>query len=149
MSEDLSILSQNAIAAGIKRLYKTEKIVNHEINQTQWNIKHLYGNTLWIQLLDEPDADTVVSGSLVLPVASAKGMYRLGKILKCGPKTEFAKEGEYVKFMHNVGQPWEKSVDGYKTWVIREDAIMAVVDFDGDEQALQKHLLEDVHTQIK
>ena len=57
-NEPLMPLQENNIRAAVKKLYKTEKIVNYDLDFSKWEIKKLYGTTLWVQLIDEPDADT-------------------------------------------------------------------------------------------
>lgn len=134
MSEDLTPLQKTNIDHVVKKLYQSEKIVNHDIDMTKWDIKKLYKDTLWLKMIDDPDANTIMSkGGIALPVNTAKGLYRIGQVLMCGPGVVDAKEGDYVRFNTGLGQPYEKIVDGYKTALVREDAIMMVVEFKGDD----------------
>lgn len=141
--EDLTKLQTATINHAVQKLYKTEKIVNYDLDLSKWRIKNLYKDTLWVQLLDEPDADTIVRNGITIPVSQTKGLFRLGKVLMCGPDVSHAKEGEIVRFSQNVGMPYEQRVDGYKTWLLREDAVIAVVEFMGTSEELQTHLIEE------
>lgn len=145
--EELTPLQNTNISHAVKKLYQSEKIVNYDIDLSKWKIKHLYKDTLWVQLLDEPDADTVKMGAIYVPAAKAKGLYRLGRVIKCGPDTKSAKEGEIIRFPQGVGQPYEQNVGGFKTWLLREDSVMAVVEFEGSQEELAENL-RDLHVQI-
>jgi co-chaperonin GroES (HSP10) len=138
-------LQDATIAHAIKKLYKTEKIVNHDLDLSKWKIKQLYKDVLWVQLLDEPAADTIVKNGIALPVSQTKGLFRLGKVIMCGPDTQYAKVGEIIRFSQGVGMPYEKIVDGFKTWLIREDAVIAVVEFDGTESEMEENLENEFH----
>ena len=149
MSEELTKLQESTISHVVKNSYRTEKIVNYDLDQTKWTIKHLYKDTIWVQLLDEPDADTVERNGIIVPVNQVKGLYRLGKVILCGAETKYAQVGEIVRFPQGVGQPYEQKVGGYKTWLLREDSVMAVVEFQGTEAELADHILNDIHLQGK
>ena len=146
--EDLTPLQSSNINHAVKKMYQSERIVNYDLDFSKWKIKHLYGTTLWVKLLDEPDADTVMRGLIAVPVAQAKAPYRLGKVIMCGPDTKHAVEGEIVRFPQGQGQPYEKIVDGYKTWLLREESVIAVVEFEGTQQELDVHLTNDLHAQL-
>lgn len=142
-TEPLQPLQQNVISAAVKKLYKTEKIVNYDLDFSKWEIKKLYGTTLWVQLIDEPDADTIQKGLLTIPVSQAKGLYRIGKVLMAGCDVKQAKEGEYIRFPQGVGSPYEVKVGGYKTWLLREEQVMMVVEPPfKDEEEIRKHVEE-------
>ena len=138
-------LQENNIRAAVKKLYKTEKIVNYDLDFSKWEIKKLYGTTLWVQLIDEPDADTIQKGLLTIPVSQAKGLYRIGKVLMAGCDVKQATAGEYIRFPQGVGSPYEVKVGGYKTWLIREEQVMMVVEPPfKDEEEIRKHVEETI-----
>jgi hypothetical protein len=122
-----------------KKVY-SEKIVNHDIDLTKWNVKALYKDTLWVKLLDEPDADLLKKGSLFVKINTVKGPYRLGEVIMTGPDTVNAKTGDKVIIPQMTGQPGYRSYEGYKTWFVKEDAVMAVLEFDGDDVAMQQDI---------
>lgn len=148
MNEELTPLQNATIAHAVKKLYNTEKIVNYNIDFSKWKIKNLYKDSLWVQLIDEPDADTIVKNGIAIPVSKSKGLYRLGKVIMCGPDVKYAMVGEFIRFPQGVGAPYEQPVEGFRTWLIREDAVMAVVEFEGTEDELSSHLENDVHIQV-
>jgi co-chaperonin GroES (HSP10) len=143
--DDITPLQNASINHAIKKLYKTEKIVNYDLDLSKWKIKHLYKDTLWVQLLDEPDADTIMRNGIAIPVSQSKGLFRLGKVLMCGPDAKHATSGEIIRFSQGVGQPYEQKVDGYKTWLIREDAVIAVVEFDGTSEEMKTDLEDNIY----
>lgn len=149
MAEELTKLQESTITHVVKNLYRTEKIVNYDLDQSKWTIKHLYKDTIWVQLLDEPDADTLIRNGLLIPVNQVRGLYRLGKVILCGEETRYAKVGEIVRFPQGVGQPYEQKVGGYKTFLLREDSVMAVVEFQGTEDEMDEHITNDIHLQGK
>lgn len=113
---------------------QTEKIVDYDIKYSDWNIDTILHTTLWVQRLDEPDADLLVSGGeggiLLTPAQwqRTKGLYSIGKVLKVGPKVESVKEGNYVMFGSvNIGQTAQKPVDGFQTHFLRETDVIAIV----------------------
>lgn len=138
-------LQDATIAHAVKKLYTTEKIVNYDLDLSKWKIKQLYKDTLWIQLLDEPAADTIMRNGIALPVSQTKGLFRLGKVIMCGPDTKHAQVGEIIRFSHGVGMPYEQVIDGFKTWLIREDAVIAVVEFQGTESEMKENLETEFH----
>jgi hypothetical protein len=144
-AEPLQPLQQNNISAAIKKLYKTERIVNYDLDFSKWEVKKLYNTTLWIQLIDEPDADTIQKGLLTIPVQQAKGLYRIGRVLMAGPEVKHAQVGEYIRFPQGVGSPYEVKVGGYKTWLLREEQVMMVVEppFQ-DEEKIRQHVEETI-----
>jgi len=147
-TETLTKQQNDNILHAVRKMYNTERIVNHNINTKQWKIKNLYRDTLWVKLIDEPDADTIMRGGIAIPVATTKGLFRLGQVMMCGPDIKYANVGEIVRFPQGVGQPYEKSVDGYKTWLLREESVIAVVEFDGTEEEYKEHLETDLHLQL-
>lgn len=145
MEEERTKLQDENILAAVKKLYQSEKIVNYDLDFTKWKIKKLYGTTLWVQLLDEPDADTIMKGSLAIPVQQAKGLYRIGRVLMAGSEVKHAKEGEYIRFPQGVGSPYETRVGGYRTWLLREELVMMVVDPPSkDENEIKKHIEDTI-----
>lgn len=138
-------MSQDRLIESIvSSLPKSEKIVNHTIDLKDWRIRKLYKDTLWIQLLDEPDAHTVVKNGIVLTSNQAKGAYSLGKILMVGPDVQHAAVNDKVLFVKHVGQPAHRSFEGYKTCFVREESIMAVLDYDGSDE----QMFDDIRDQI-
>jgi len=123
---------------------RTERIVNHNIDLKDWKITQLYKDTLWVRLLDEPDTNQVVKNGLYLPTSSAKGIYSLGEILLCGPETKYALVGTRVLFVKQVGQPAHRTVDGYKTHFVKEDAVMAVMEYDGTEEEMKQDITDQI-----
>jgi hypothetical protein len=145
MEEPLTPLQSANISHVLSKFSNSDKIVNYDVDLSKWKIKHLYKDTLWVQLLDEPDSDSVLRNGIHVPVSQVKALYRLGKVIMCGSETKYAKEGEVVRFPQGVGQPYEQKVGGFKTWLLREDSVMAVVEFEGSEEQLQDHLVNDIH----
>lgn len=141
MEEERTKLQDENIKAAVKKLYQTEKIVDYNLDFSQWAIKKLYGTTLWVQLIDEPDADTIQKGLITIPVNQAKGLYRIGKVLMAGCDVKQANIGEYIRFPQGVGSPYEVKVGGYKTWLLREEQVMMVVEPPSkDEEEIKKHV---------
>ncbi len=145
MEEELTPLQHSNISEGIRKLYRTEKIVSHDLDFSKWTIKKLYGTTLWIQLLDEPDGDIIMRNGLAVPISQAKGLYRIARVLMAGSGVVEAKEGDYIRFPHGTGSPYEQIVGGYKTWLLREDHVMMVVSppFE-DEADIRKHIEDTI-----
>ncbi len=148
MSEELTPLTESNITAALKKLYRTEKIVSHDLDLSKWKIKHLYKDTLLVKLLDSPDADTLMKGGIYIPVEQAKGVYRIGEVILCGEDVKYAKIGEYVMFNHGVGQPCLQKTDGYKTHFLREDSVISVVEFQGNATELEEHVVNDLQLNI-
>lgn len=122
-------MTDENIKAIAEKYTRSEKIVDHDLNLNNWTFKNLYGNTLWILRLDEPDANLILKNNIVLMPEQVKGLYSLGKVLMIGDTVKHAKVGEYIIFpSQGFGQSAQKTVDGYKTYFIREDAVMAVVE---------------------
>jgi co-chaperonin GroES (HSP10) len=126
------------------KTFESNKIVNHNINLEQWKITKLYKDCLWVKLLDEPDANTVMKNGLVLMTSHAKGVYSLGEILMTGDESKHAKVGDKVLFIKHVGQPAHCTVDGYKTHFVKEDAVMAIMEFNGTPEEMKT----DIENQI-
>lgn len=146
--QELTPLQNLNIAHAIKKLYQTERIVNYDLDLSKWKIKHLYKDTLWVQLLDEPDADVIMRNGIAIAVSQAKAPYRLAKVILCGDDVKHAKIGEIVRFPQGVGQPYEQRVDGFKTWLLREDSVIAVVEFIGSSEEFQEHLVNDIQLAV-
>jgi hypothetical protein len=145
MDEPLTKLQDATISHAVKKLYKTEKIVSHDLDFSKWKIKKLYKDTLWVKMLDEPVADTIqLSSGLTVPVNQAKGMYKLGQVLMAGTDVKHAHVGEYIRFPHGIGTSFDQNVDGFKTILIREDHVMMVVEFEGDEADIVKNIEETI-----
>jgi hypothetical protein len=133
------------LEAIVQKFSKSEKIVNHDITYDKWNITHLYGSTLWVKRLDEPDADSVMKGGVILTLNQAKGLYAIGQVIMAGAEVKHAKQGHYILFPSTgFGQSAQKVVDGYKTYFLREDSVMAVVSFDGDESEIPAEIEREV-----
>jgi len=138
-------MSQDRLVESIvNSLPRREKLINHNIDLKQWKVKHIYKDTLWVKLIDEPDASTVLKNGIVLTSSQAKGPYSLGEVLMVGGDVVHAKVGDHVMFIKQVGQPAHRSVDGYKSWFVKEDAIMAVLEFEGTPEEMH----EDITNQI-
>jgi hypothetical protein len=139
------MLTDQNLSAIVDKFSKTEKIVDHNISYDKWNITHLYGSTLWVKRLDEPDADSVIKGGIVLTVNQAKGLYAIGQVIMAGSDVKYAKPGQYILFpATGYGQSAQKVVDGFKTYFIREDSVMAVVSFDGDESEIPAEIEREI-----
>ena len=122
-----------------KRTY-TEKLVNHNVDFKKWKIKKLYKDTLWVKLVDSPDAELVQVGSIVVRSDNTKGPYRFAEVIMIGPDVENAVVGDIVMFPNGTGQPAHRSHEGYKTHFIREDAVTAVLEFEGTDSEMQKDI---------
>lgn len=147
MSEELTKLQQENIAQAAKvvsKLYRNERIVNYDLDLSKWTFKKLYGNTLWVKMLDEPNADTVLKNNIYVPVSSTKSPYRLGQVLMAGKDVKEALEGEFIQYPYGLGQLYTKCVDGYKTILIRESDVVAVVQHDGDVQTAIEEIKETI-----
>lgn len=141
MEEERTKIQDENIKSAVRKLYQSEKIVDYNLDFSKWTIKKLYGTTLWIQLIDEPDADTIQKGLLTIPVNQAKGLYRIGRVLLAGSDVKQAQVGEYIRFPQGVGSPYEIKVDGYKTWLLREEQVMMVVEPPSkDVEEIRKHI---------
>lgn len=126
-----------------------DKVVNFDVNLNKWSITNLYGNTLWVKMIDEPNAEYVMKKGLLLKTEQAtRGFFRIGQILKCGNKTEHAKEQDFVLIPPHTGIMGLKDVDGFKTIFISEDKIMAVIEFDGTPEDLQENIEDTLHLNI-
>lgn len=143
--EELTPLQHININNSVKSLYRTEKIVDHNLDVSRWKIKNIYKDTIWVQLLDEPDADAIMRNGIVIPTSQTRPPFRFGKVIMCGDETKYAKVGEIVRFPYGIGQPYDQTYGGYKTWMLREDSVIAVVEFDGNDAELQQHLTNDIH----
>ncbi len=121
-----------------------DKVVNHDVNLEKWNIKSVYKDTLWVQMIDEPDATYVMKGSLFLKPEAARPSFRLGKVLLAGP-TATAKVDDYILIPPGFGMFGLKSVGGFKTCFIAEERVMAVVEFEGTTE----QFIEHVETELK
>lgn len=128
----------------VKNIPRSEKIVNHNIDLKDWKILNLYKDSLWVQLIDEPDASTVVKNGITLTVSQAKGVYSIGKILMTGPDVKHATVGSHVLFIKQAGQPAHRNVDGYKSWFVREDAVMAVIEYEGTEEEMKADITNQI-----
>jgi co-chaperonin GroES (HSP10) len=136
--EDLTPLQNANISNVVKKLYSSERIVSFDLDLSKCKFKKLYKDTLWVQLLDEPDADTILKGGIYRPISTTKAPYRIGKVVMAGRDCKEALVGEYIQFAYGLGSPFNKSIDGYKTILLREDQVMAVVEFEGTaEEAIQ------------
>lgn len=134
-------LIEAVIAQGQSR---NEKLINHKIDLKDWKITQLYKDTLWVKLLDEPDANNVMRNGIILAVSQAKGIYSIGEILMAGPDTKYAKVGSRVLFIKHVGQPAERTVDGYKTHFVKEDAVMAVMEYNGTDEEMKQDITDQI-----
>ena len=147
MSEDLTPLQLRNIEDAAVKAYKSEKIVEYDLDLSNWEIDVLYKDSLWVQLLDEPDAHTVKGKDslLYIPVATQRGLYRFARVIKCGQEVKYAKEGQFIRFPSiGVGAPYEQTHDGFKTYIIRETDVMAVVKYVGSstpEQDIQEKVV--------
>jgi co-chaperonin GroES (HSP10) len=128
------MITDDQIRQVVNQYSQTEKIVDYNVKYNDWNIDTIFYNTLWIQRLDEPDADLLLSGGeggiLLTPqqFRQTKGLYSIGKVIKAGAKAEIAKEGDYVMFgATGVGQSAQKPLGGYQTYFIRESDVIAIV----------------------
>lgn len=130
--EELTKLQETGIQHAVHKMYASEKIVNHDINLEKWKFKKLYANMIWVQKLDEPDADTILNNGLYIPTSVTKTPFRLGKILMAGPDVKDAVAGEYIEYPFGVGANHIKKVGGYRTCFLRETDVIAVVEPDGD-----------------
>lgn len=142
--EELTKLQEATISHAIRKHYQSEKIVNYDLDFSRWNIKKLYKDTLWVQMIDDPDADTVVRNGIAIPISQSKGLYRLGKVLLAGQDVKEAKEGEYIRFATGLGSPFEQKVGGYKTMLLREEQVMMVVEFDGSDDEIKRSIEDNV-----
>lgn len=145
MSEELTKLQEATINHVVTKMFQSEKIVNYDLDFSKWNIKQLYGTTLWVQLIDEPDADTLVKNGITIPISQTKGLYRIGRVLMAGKDVKESKVGEYIRFSHGLGSPFEQKVGGYRTCLLREEQVMMVVypPFDTEEE-IKKHVEETI-----
>jgi len=128
----------------VNSIPRSEKIVNHNIDLKDWRIVNLYKDSLWVKLIDEPDAHTVIKNGIVLTTTQAKGPYSLGEILMTGPDVKHAVVGSHILFVKQVGQPAHRSVDGYKSWFVREDAVMAVIEYVGTAEQMKNDITNQI-----
>lgn len=147
MSEELTPLQQSNISNVVSKLYQSEKIVNYDLDLSRWKFKKLYKDTLWVQLLDDPDADTLLRNGVYRPISSVKPPYRIGRVIMAGQDTKEAKEGEYITFSQGLGAPYNRTYEGFKTCLLREEQVMAVVEFDGTPEEIKKNMEDAVFLQ--
>jgi len=85
---------------------------------------------------------------ITVPVSQAKGLYRIGRVLMAGPDVKSAQKDEYIRFPQGVGSPYEVKIGGYKTWLLREDQVMMVVEPPfKDEEEIRKHVEDTILSQ--
>lgn len=127
------MLSDDQINAVAEQFSRTEKIVDYNIKYSDWNIDLLFKDTLWVQRLDEPDADLFTTGNSGLlltldQLRKTKGLYSIGKVIKVGTEVKHTKIDDYVMFgATGIGQTAQKPIDGYQTYFLRESDIIAIV----------------------
>lgn len=129
----------------------SDKIVNHNVDLSKWNVEQVLGNTLWLWMIDEPDSQFVTRGSgIVLDTKSTvRSVFRIGKVLKAGKTADVTKEGDFVLIPPTgVGIQGHQTKDGYKTLFISEDKILATINFNGTKDEFIRHIKEDLWATI-
>lgn len=127
------MITDDQIKSIAEQFSHTEKIVDYNIKYSDWNIELLYKDTLWVQRLDEPDADLFTTGNSGLlltldQLRKTKGLYSIGKVLKVGTEVKHTKVDDYVMFgAINIGQTAQKPIGGFQTYFLRESDIIAIV----------------------
>ena len=131
------------VEAVVSRIPRSEKLVNMKVDLKDWKLKKVYKDTLWVKMIDDPDASTVMRNGIVLANEQAKGPYALGEIIMAGPDAT-VKEGERIMFIRQTGQPAHRSYEGYKSIFIREESVIAVVEYDGSDEEMKRDIEDQI-----
>jgi hypothetical protein len=124
----------------------SDQIVNYDVDYSKWNVKQCLKDVVWLLMVDEPDEDMVKKGSLFIQTSTLnKNAFRIGLVMKTGPKVETLKEGDYVIIPPTVGVYGHKSHDGHKTWFVPENAVISVIEFDGSKEEMIANIKETLH----
>jgi len=122
-----------------------DKIVNYDIDLKKWKIKSLYVNAMWVKRLDEPSAELVMKGLLYVPSAKLRGALSVCEILMIGPDVKSAKVGDFVLVpVQFIATDAMRLVDGFKTYYIREDAALSVVEYEGSKEEAYQNIQDEV-----
>lgn len=139
-------LQHAAIADRLRKLTADEKIVNYDITFDNWEIDYVYKEMVWVKRLDEPDANFIASkGGIILTPGDSKAPYAICEVLLVGPDVKKTKKGDFVLVPKvNCAASAQKIVDGYKTYFVREDGIMAGVTYKGKKEDIKADIEQNV-----
>lgn len=110
----------------------TNEQLNHSVDLSDWEITHLFKNTIWAEFLDDINGDKVTKGGLHIPssaTGSLKDFMRIARVLKSGPDcSESLTEGSYILVPPIIGiKGMKEGPNGGPTVFLKEDDIMAVI----------------------
>ena len=127
-----------------------DQAVNFDIDLKKWDIEQPMDDVVWVLMLDEPDSEFVKldSGIFLQTQQKTRGYFRIGKALKIGPNVKHIKEGNFLLIPPNMGVLGHKTEQGYKTSFIKENAVMATINFSGTKEEFLKHQTEDLFAQL-
>jgi co-chaperonin GroES (HSP10) len=111
--------------------------VNHRFNLEDWDLIHLFKDTIWAEFIDESEGDNITRGGVIIPenARSIKDFYRIAKVLMAGPDcSETIKVGTYLLVPPQLGlQGLKKGPNGGKSIFLREELVMAVIEPKNEE----------------
>lgn len=140
------MLQHQTISERLKKLTMDEKLVNYDITIDNWDITYVYKEMVWVKRLDEPDANFILSkGGLTLTPGDSKSPYAICEVIMTGPDVKVTKPGDFVMIPKvNCAANSQKIVDGYKTYFVREDGIMAGIKFKGNAEDIKTDIEQNI-----
>lgn len=122
----------------------SDQIVNYDADLSKWNIKQCLKDVVWLLMVDEPDDTLVKRGSLYVKTKELNNnAFRIGLVMAIGPDVKTVQKGDYVIIPPTVGIYGHKTHKGNKTWFVREDTIISVVEFDGSDDEMIENLRQN------
>jgi hypothetical protein len=123
----------------------SDKLINYDIDYTNWDVEQCLNDTIWLLMVDEPDGELVLrKGLYVKTQDTVKNAFRIGLVLNAGPDCKTVKEGQYVTIPPGTGFYGHQTKEGHKTWFISEKAVMAVVKFTGTKEEMIRSIKENL-----
>lgn len=120
----------------------TNEQFNHSFDLKDWDIEHLFEDTIWAEFLDDINGEKITKGGLHIPQnsRSMKDFLRIARVLKVGPKcSEVIREGAYLLIPPSVGIPGiYDGPNGGPSIFVKEDRIMAVISPKSEEAVKDK-----------
>jgi hypothetical protein len=123
----------------------TNKIINYDIDLKNWKILSLRKDAIWMQRLDEPSATMFVRNGIVQTASSIKGPFAICKVLMVGKDITDINVGDtYLVPSPLCSVDAMRIVDGYKTYYVKEDALMSRIEYEGTEEEQKKSIEDDI-----
>lgn len=120
----------------------TNEQFNHSYDLKDWDIAHLFEDTIWAEFLDDIKGDKVTKAGIHIPQnsRSMKDFLRIARVLKAGPGcTDVIKEGEYLLVPPLIGIPGiHEGPNGGSSIFLKEKEIMAVITPKSDSAVKEK-----------